>query len=143
MPEPIYYTTGGFETAAIYSGQVAPSLTSAPGAVAVGSDVLFQSGPGRLISITPHQTFLSLSGQALPFYDGAAPVSGGPLPASGHIFLGGLPNGFGVSGQIVPAGIPIPINLTFNSGLCYNSRSGQPGVTVHWAQENLLARRQG
>ncbi len=137
--DPVLTVQGGFKTAAIFSGAVAPALTSAPGAVAVGSDVLFQSGQGRLWAVIPHQSYLAMSGVLAQFYDAAAPVSGGPIPASGHIPLGAAAAAYGVSGQLTPAGIPFsfPGGIPFQSGLCYNSRSGQPGVTVIWSREDL------
>lgn len=124
----------GTYTASIYSGAVAPTVTTgAPAVVAVGSDVLLQSGPGRLIAVVPHGTFLALSGVQTNLYDGAAAVSGGPIAASGHVYLGGLAAAYGVSGQITPAGTPVLINVPFNSGLVINSRSGQTGVTIVWS----------
>lgn len=145
MPDPLYQTAGGFEAMSVWSGQVAPTVSySGTGAFAVGSDVMFQSGPGRLHAVIPHQSVLSLSGVQANFYDGAAPVSGGPVPASGHIFLGALPGGAGVSGQLTAGGTPFVFvgGVPFASGLCYNSRSGQPGITVVWASEPLNAKRQ-
>lgn len=140
MPQPVYNTVGGFETNAVASGAVAPLVIRSGGdaqVYIVGSDIMFQSGPGRLNHIIPHQTVMALSGVQATFYDAAAPVSGGPVLASGHILLGGLAAGYGVSGQILGAGIPIPINVPFTSGLCLNSRSGQPGMTVVWTAEKL------
>jgi hypothetical protein len=122
----------GTYTAAIYSGAVAPSVKSAITSVAVGSDVLLQSGPGRLVALVPHATYLTLSGVQFNAYDAGAPVSGGPIAASGHIPLGGLAAAAGVSGQVALAGVPVVLNIPFNSGLVVNSRSGQPGVTVVW-----------
>lgn len=133
---PFYHTEGGVRAAAIYSGQVAPALTGAGGAVAAGSDVLLFSGNGRLNTLIPHATFLSLSGVAVNFYDAAAPVSGGPIAASGHLPLGSLPAAFGVSGQLVAAGTPLHLNVPFSGGLCVNSRSGQVGFTAVWTPEN-------
>lgn len=138
-----YQTTNGYNSACLYSGEVAPTLTGARGAVAVGSDVMFASGAGRLNCIIPHQAVMILSGVAGQFYDAAAPVSGGPIPASGHIplvnslFAAGSLQG---SGTQVAAGVPINVNLPFNSGLCYNSRSGQTGFTVVWTREDLQGR---
>lgn len=130
-----YQVNAGFQAASIYSGQVAPVLTGAPGAVANGSDVLLFSGQGRVSHIIPHASFLTLSGVQVNLYDASAPISGGPLATFGHIPLGGLAAGWGVSGQISPAGTPVVLNTPFSSGLCINSRSGQPGVTVVWANE--------
>lgn len=138
----LYNVTNGYRTACLYSGEVAPTLTGARGAVAVGSDVLFVSGPGRINAIIAHQTIMVLSGVAGVFYDAPAPVSGGPIPASGHVPLcnvlaiGGAP----ISGQQIVAGAVLNVNLPFHSGLCYNSRSGQPGVTVVWTREDMLGR---
>src|SRR5690349_10676039 len=131
MPQPHYEVQGSFKSAAIFSGQVAPGLNAAPGAVAVGSDVLLQSGQGRLWAVIPHQTVLSLSGVAITLYDAAAPVSGGPLYTSGHIPLGGFGAPGGLSGQVTLANgiINFVGGVPFSSGLCVNSRSGQVGAT--------------
>lgn len=136
-------TQGGFNTASIFSGQVAPSLLSCPGAVAVGADALLFSGAGRLDLAFFHQT--SASGLPIIFYDAAAPVSGGPIPASGHKIVGILPGTQSYaavsSGQQAPslnlpiAGTPVLIQVAFQSGLCVNSRSGQNGFTVCWTPE--------
>ena len=138
----IEQSIGGLKSAAIFSGQVAPALTAASGAVAVGSDVLFQSGPGRLWAIIPHGPgVLALSGVGANFYDAPAPVSGGPIPASGHIPLGGIPGPFGASGLLTSPNNPIayPGGVPFKQGLCYNSRSGQVGVTVVWSREETVS----
>lgn len=135
MPRvPILQSDVGTKTGSIYSGQVAPALTGTSGGVAVGSDVLLQSGPGRLVGVLTHTTYLSLSGVAINFYDAAAPVSGGPVAASGHRPVGVVPGAYGVSGQV--AG-PIfqPFNIPFLNGLCVNSRSGQVGFTASWVPE--------
>lgn len=135
---PIQYTAGGTRAAAIYSGQVAPGLTAAPGAAAVGSDVILHSGPGRLVGAIPHQTYLTLSGHvSLKLYDGL-PVSGGPLYASGHVLLADLGVAGGVSGAVSYAGQMIPLDVPFNSGLSLNSRSGQIGYTFVWVPEKRV-----
>ena len=135
MPRHQLQTVGGTRNGAIFSGQVLPNVSGSAGAVAVGSDVLFWSGAGRLTAVIPHQTVLTLSGVNAMFYDAGIPVSGGPIPASGHIPIGGLGVGAGVSGQDSPAGIPIFLGISFASGLCYNSRSGQTGITVSWSPD--------
>lgn len=134
---PVVFITldGGQRSASIYSGQVAPVLVGVPGGVAVGSDVMIASGRGRLCQIVPHQSFLSLSGVQVNFYDSDSPISGGPIPTSGHDLVGSIAAGWGVSGQFTPAGYPININMPYQSGLCVNSRSGQPGFTVSWSPE--------
>lgn len=134
MPRHQLQTGMGTVAAALFSGAVAPGLAAAPGAVAVGSDVLFFSGGGRLAAVIPHQAVFTLSGVGVSFYDSSVPVSGGPIPASGHIPLGGITAGAGqsLSGAVTPANTPIPIGTPFQSGLCYNSRSGQTGITVVW-----------
>lgn len=136
MPQPTYTTAGGFESNAIYSGAVAPAVAQSGNlAGIVGSDVMLQAGNGRLNRVVPHQGVFTLSGPQLTIYDAALPVSGGPLPASGHIPLAVLPGPYGVSGQVQPAGTPIVLDLPFSSGLCLNSRSGQPGYTITWSAE--------
>lgn len=134
----IYNARGGYKLNSIYSGQVAPLVArSGPGMSFAGSDVQLQAGNGRLNAIIPHQTYLTLSGLNINLYDAALPVSGGPVVASGHIPLGGLPTGFGVSGQLAQANVPILFDIPFWSGLCINSRSGQIGCTVIWTPENF------
>lgn len=130
----VQMTTGGGIAATFYSGMAAPALTGAYGAVAVGSDVLIFSGAGRLKDILTIGTILSLSGVQTTFYDAGAPVSGGPIPASGHRIIGVLPAAFGVSGQVLGPG-PFGYDIPFNSGLCFNSRSGQLGFTVTYTPE--------
>lgn len=130
-------TRGGGQAASFYSGAVAPGLTCAPGSVATGSDVLIFSGAGRLKSVTPHQ---QISGVAITFYDGAAAVSGGPLYTSGHKPLGVVPaNTFGGGpGETIFGAGPTTYGFgepPFQSGLIFNSRSGQPGFTVTWIPE--------
>lgn len=133
MPKHQLTTQGGTRTAAIYSGGNTPGLGAAPGAVAVGSDVLLFSGRGLLATVTPHIPLTS--GVSINFYDAVAPVSGGPLYASGHIPL------FSVTGnanQTSASGMglfplmasKIDIGMPFSQGLCVNSRSGQVGFTV-------------
>lgn len=138
MARPVQTITGGTRRAAQYSGAVAPAIVGTPGVITVGPDVQLASGPGRVISITPHQTVFTLSGVVLNLYDGAGPVSGGPVAASGHIPLGGLTAPGGVSGQVSLAQTPIPLGLPFFSGLCMNSRSGQPGATITWMPDPTL-----
>jgi len=139
-------TFGGFRHASFYSGAVVPNLTSCPaGAFAVGSDVMLQSGPGRLDIVLANSAVQS--GLGVTFYDAAAPVSGGPIPASGHRICGVIPPvnnsvaAFVGSGYPDPAalqpGIPIQVSLIFTSGLCVNLRSGQPGFTANWTSEDL------
>lgn len=134
----IYSTINGNYRAAQFSGAVAPAVTGAVGSVAVGSDVFLFSGPGVLNAVIPHQGFLTMSGVQLNIYDGAAAVSGGPIAASGHVPLGAVPAAFGVSGQLSAAGVPIIYNTPFNSGLIFNSRSGQTGVTIVWTSGNRV-----
>ena len=134
----LYQAGGGYKTNAIFSGAVAPLLArSGSSNTVAGSDVLLQAGAGRLNAIIPHVSVLAMSGVAVNLYDAVTPVSGGPVPASGHIPLGGLVGAFGVSGQLTPANTPIPLNVPFYSGLCINSRLGQPGVTVVWTPEDF------
>ena len=142
------FTRGGELTATIFSGQVAPGLTGAPGAVAAGSDVLICSGAGRLNTIIPHNVMQS--GIPVYFYDAGVAISGGPLAASGHRIVGVLPatyNGAQNVGTTPASGAagwamlgmtstaPIVVDMPFLSGLCLNSRSGQPGFTVSYTPE--------
>lgn len=141
-------TWGGFNTATQYSGAVAPSTTLG-GALITGSDVMLASGGGRLDQATIFPPFSSGLQLHVIFYDAAAPVSGGPIAASGHRVLGYLPDVVSlVSGQApvsgnvgatslfdVLTGVPRQFATPFQSGLCYNSRSGQPGFTVSWTPE--------
>ena len=141
-------SVGGDRAATFYSGAVAPGLTAAPGAVAVGSDVLIFSGAGRLKTILQHQVLQS--GGEVVFYDAGAPVSGGPIYASGHKIVGrieptwslaataatvpasGVGAGFFLTNQ---KSLLQVMDLPFQSGLCFNSRSGQPGFSVSWIPE--------
>jgi len=127
---------GGTRAAAIYSGANAPGLTAAPNAVAVGSDVLFWSGAGRLAEVVLHGQ--QAAGTGITFYDAAAPISGGPIYTSGHVplaFIAGNTGQAVVSGQPTLAGGVIPIGMPFRYGLCVNSRSGQIGYTVSWSPD--------
>ena len=138
-------TQGGFNTASIYSGQVAPVITSCPGAVAFGSDVLLFSGAGRLDLVM--FTNLIASGQPTFFYDAAPPLSsGGPFSLSGHkilavinqpgtTFISPIASGQNLFVNFPPPGLPQLIQMPFQSGLCVNSRSGQAGFTAGWTPE--------
>jgi len=142
-------TWGGFMTATIYSGAVAPSLAGAYNAVAGGADVLLFSGAGRLDSITLNPPTASGLLLAVVLYDSAVPTSGGPFASSGHKTVGYLPpivslvSGYSpVSGNTGAAGlndllvgVPRSVSLPFMSGLCVACKSGQPGFTVSWTPE--------
>lgn len=142
-------TTGGFNSATIYSGSAAPGLTCAPGAVAVGTDVLFSSGAGRLDTVLVHQHVAVFVSSALPvvFYDAHIPVANGPSYASGHRLLTFTPGFVVGSGTInasasgnavnfpVTWGTPVQLGIPFVSGLCANCKSGVPGFTVTWTTE--------
>ncbi len=133
----VMWTRGGQQTATIYSGIIAGAgLTAAPGAVNVGSDTLFFSGAGRLNTIIP---LVQASGAAVVFYDAVAPVSGGPIYASGHKQLGVLPAntlqggaGYGVFGA---GPLNIPVDVPFFSGLCAGIRSGCAAFTISFTPE--------
>jgi hypothetical protein len=145
-------TWGGFQTATMYSGAVVPNLAGAPNAVATGSDVLLCSGPGRLDSITLNPPFSSGLNLAIIFYDSAIPTSGGPIATSGMKIVGYTPavvalvSGYSpVSGNTavagaldLMAGVPRQVSVPFQSGLCFNSRSGQCGFTAAWTPEQPL-----
>ncbi len=138
MPRHQLETFAGQYTASVYSGAVVPAVNSnVSGLMAtVGSDVQFVSGPGRLATVFVHtNTSQSLSGVAINFYDGF-PVSGGPIVSSGHVLLLTLNGPLGLSGQIgLSTGLPVVIGSPFINGLCYNSRSGQTGITVTFSQD--------
>ena len=142
-------TIGGWFSDAIYSGAAVPGLNACyNGAFAVGSDVMLWSGAGRLDAVVPHLGSLH-SGTVLSirFYDAGAPVSGGPLYASGHrpiwdspVYLAPLSGGGGIlsSGQlpVVPdISDPFWVSQPFASGLCFNCKSGQGGFTVFFTPE--------
>ena len=113
----IYNARGGYKLNSIYSGQVAPLVArSGPGMSFAGSDVQLQAGNGRLNAIIPHQTYLTLSGLNINLYDAALPVSGGPVVASGHIPLGGLPTGFGAWMSSMLAPVALHFALQFFAG---------------------------
>ena len=141
MPSNIFQESqGGTHAATIYSGQAAPVVTQIPGAFATGSDIMFWSGAGQLVDVMIHNTVSGLlaSGALISFYDAHTPVSGGPIPTSGHVLLFQLPAipvtaNAPLSGNQFQLFIPkITINLPFNSGLCVNTRSGSPPVTFSW-----------
>ncbi len=139
MPRHTLTTVGGTQTGSILSGAVAPTTTGTVGAFATGSDVMFFSGNGRLDGGFLHQQVNS--GVAVVFYDGAAPVSGGPISASGHkvigVLLGGGPQVSGFASQFPGAGL-VQFGVPFTSGLCVNSRSGQPGFTITFTPEQPI-----
>ena len=143
MPRHQLKSDAGTRASAIYSGANAPGLTCAPGAVAVGSDVLLFSGAGRLSTVVMHQVLAS--GVAINFYDAVAPISGGPLYTSGHIPMAFIPGNLGLgtfaSGTAIPTS-PSPgafiFNTPFTKGLCVNSRSGQPGFTVTFSPDQKV-----
>lgn len=137
MPKHQLQSTGGSQAAAIYSGANAPGLGGATNAVAVGSDVLFHSGAGRLATISLHRVNTA-DAVNITFYDAVAPVSGGPLASSGHIHLGTIPATLAISpasGQLMVPSVQIPIGMPFRQGLCVNSRSGQPGFTITFSPD--------
>lgn len=139
---------GGDRAVTFYSGAVAPGLTGAPAAVAVGSDVLIFSGAGRLKTILQHQVMQS--GLAVLFYDAGAPVSGGPIYTSGHKVIGRIEptwNAAATAATVPASGVgagfflnsfksPLQVvDIPFQSGLCFNSASGQPGFTATYVPE--------
>lgn len=121
MPNPAYVIDGGYLTFTRYSGTA-------------GGHTAITSGTGRVNKIIPHTT--ALSGQAVLLYDSAVAVSGGPIAASGHIILGGIPASppTGASGTFAAAA-PITLNVPFFSGLCVQGASGQVGFTVVYSLE--------
>lgn len=136
MARHMLQSEGGTYTAAFYSGATVPAVAGAPNAVTVGSDVLLQSGPGRLCTTFFHK--LIQSGTGISIYDAPTPVSGGPISASGHIPLAFLPPiGIGAtasgSAPLVPQVGYTGWDMPFRQGLCVNSRSGQPGFTLTWS----------
>lgn len=123
MPVQQYTGRGGNQTYVNYSGTA-------------GGDVAITSGDGRLLAVIPHTT--ALSGQAVLFYDSAVAVSGGPIAASGHKILGGIPASppTGASGTFNPA-TPIVIDAPFFSGLCVTGKSGAVGFTAVYNLEPI------
>lgn len=148
LKEPTKFTEGGFQTGTIFSGAVAPSVLSIPNAFVVGADVMVCSGAGRLDMFVPFiGTLHSGAVLSVTFYDAAAPVSGGPIAASGHKMVWSSPpyvaplsgtGGYLSSGQyslITNLGTPFLIMQPFQSGLCVNCRSGQGGYSFAWTPE--------
>lgn len=125
-------TFGGLIAATVYSGIASGvSLTGAPGAVAFGSDILFQSGAGRLKDVLLGQVFVS--GVTLKFYDSAAPASGGP--ASGVKTLFTIVNSV-LSGAVgLAAGTVLAADVPFTSGLAVNMTQNPGTFTVTWTPE--------
>lgn len=124
MANPLYSIPGGTKTFVVYSGTA-------------GGDQAITSGQGRVNLVIPHTT--ALSGQAVHLYDSAVAVSGGPIAASGHIHLGGIPASppTGASGTFAAAA-PIVLQTPYFSGLCITGRSGAVGCTVVYTPEKPL-----
>lgn len=135
--QPDYTVRGGTQTSSIFSGAVAPGIAACiSGVTVVGSDVCLYSGAGRLNTLLIHQNMLS-GNTAIFFYDSAVPVSGGPIALSGHKVVFAFPTGLTLaSGNVQQQpSWPVSIDMPFQSGLCVNSRSGQPGFTAVWTPE--------
>lgn len=119
-------TLGGTKTFTSFSGTA-------------GGDALIHKGGGRLDAAFFLDTALiALSGQPVVFYDAAVAVSGGPLAASGHKVCGVLAPSptegalTSISGNALRGGNVRQIGFTFQSGLCYSSRSGAGGFTASY-----------
>jgi hypothetical protein len=119
----IPFTLGGSRVVTKYSGVVGP-------------DVVAYTGGGRLDAAFFHDSaILALSGQAVVFYDASVAVSGGPFAADGHKVLGVLApsdeqSATGISGAALRGGQVRNFGFTFQSGLAYSTRSGQPGFSA-------------
>lgn len=101
-----------------------------------GGMILVSGIAGRVNSITPHVSILTLSGIANFIYDGnSIQTSGAPFAASGHKILANFNTPYGVSGQFAPAGTPIAVDLPFQSGLMYRAASGAVGISISWTPE--------
>lgn len=106
-----------------------------------GGELLICSGAGRLLNILQHAQLAS--GLPVFFYDAAVATSGGPFYTSGHKIIGLVPPtwpggalGVASSGTFVPFnGAVLTVDMPFQSGLCVNLRSGQPGWTISYTVE--------
>lgn len=143
----IQHVRGGGRCASLYSGALF-SGTTQPAAgtnlvqLSNAGEMLFWSGAGRLNSVTV--LAMMQSGQAVVFYDSAVLTSGGPFAASGHKILGRIPQTLepassflGASGTFTSflTSQPFYFDCPFTSGLCMNTRSGAPGITIQWTPE--------
>lgn len=139
MPKHHLVTEGGTIASAIYSGQTSPVVCGPTPVATAGPDVCLWSGPGRLATINLH--VLQGSGTQINFYDSNIPISGGFIPASGHVPIAVVPSlliGAALSGQPAPQNPSLGYTdwqTPFRLGLCVNSRSGQPGFTVTFTPE--------
>lgn len=119
------FTQGGSRVACVFSG-------------AAGGDANLWVGGGRLDKAQLHPWAVSvMSGKPVIFYDAAAAVSGGPLPASGHKIVGVLAFDTNAADQIgsglatgSQGGKVREFGFVFTSGLCCTGTSGQPGFSV-------------
>lgn len=99
-----------------------------------GGDACLWVGGGRLDAAFFHDSaILALSGQPVTFYDAAVAVSGGG--GSGYKIVGQLSPGMwlnltNASGAPLRGGEVRSFGFVFTSGLCYASKSGQPGFSV-------------
>lgn len=140
----VQYSRGGLQAMSIYSGMasgvsLAAAVANAGNAVAVGADVLLVSGAGKIKDVILHQQ--QLSGLGITFYDAGIVASGGPFVSSGTKVVAIIPAGTTfittASGLYQPLGNSQVFNFDkpFQSGLCVNLKSGQPGFTVDFVVE--------
>jgi hypothetical protein len=128
-----------------------PQYTTRAGSVAytnwsgtaAAADVLIVSGQGRLNTVMANVQMQS--GQQVTFYDSNVATSGGPFPASGHIFLGRIkPTWDGTTPGVLSGAVLAPVlvsefpqqyDVPFSGGLCFHTTSGAPGFTVTYTSE--------
>ena len=124
-----------------------PSMTDSSHSGAPGGLQLW-AGAGRLdfLQLLGYGAAAPPAASGLPiyFYDAGAIVSGGPITNSGLNVVGILdargeaarqPAALGLSfnsGALIFTGPPYYLGTTFTSGLCVETRSGQPGFICGW-----------
>ncbi len=122
-----------------------PSMTDSSHSGAPGGLQLW-AGAGRLdfLQLLGYGAAAPAAASGLPiyFYDAGAIISGGPITNSGLNVVGILDarseaaRSFGIttfnSGVLIFTGPPYTLGTTFTSGLCVDTRSGQPGFIAGW-----------
>lgn len=132
---------GGVQRAVIWSGSIAAGTNGVIGQgiyQASGGHVIFQSGPGRLNTITPT---VQVSGSASVFFYDAGAIAASGISVSGLPIIGVIPANpppsftSGYQSVIPFGGQPLNVDMPFSSGLCAAINSGTPGFSITWTPE--------
>lgn len=132
---------GGVQRGCVWSGSIAAGTNGVIGQgiyQASGGHAIFQSGPGRLNTVTPTVQF---SGSASVFFYDAGTITQSGISVSGFPIVGVIPANpppsytSGYQSVIVFGGQPLNVDIPFSSGLCAAIPSGCPGFTVTWSVE--------